>query len=670
MALLWSERADAQARQSLRQTIAVIRRAFSIANIDLLRVDLETVAIDLTSVTSDVASFRRLAGMNSLEDLELAVALYAGSFLSALFIRDACALSWISERRAELQSLLQSCLGSLLVAYKRLERHDDVERVSLRILGMDPLAEEAHRGLMTVYLARGQRSLAFRQYQRCRESLLRELAARPSAETEALLRETVRGNIAHAEVRAQRIDLGLTTRTNTACSALGGTDEGQGLIETLPRKGFRFVGPVREGQGPAGAKAADIPAERPRRALDPPDKPSIAVLPFTNMSGDAHEEYFADGIVEDIITELSRFSNLFVIARNSSFQYKRKSVDVRQVGRELGVCYVLEGSIRRDGDRVRISAQLIETTTGAHRWAERYDRDLKDVFAVQDEVARTIVTILAAHLNKAEAERTLLKRPATWQAYDYYLRAADTLASYWSSFKVKDLYETRRLLEKAICVDSNYARAYAMLSYTKTTAWLNALDNEYLDPAALERAYQLASKAAQLDPNLPQAHAEFGYVLAFKHQHDRSIVEFQRAVALNPNFTDWRFPFALVLVRESAKAIQISESHMQLDPFYSALAPGFLGLAHYMLGQYAEAVPPLRECVSRAPNYRAGRTMLAAAYAQLGQLEEARAEAAATLRIQPKYTIEGTFRRVSAFKYAEDAEHFVDGLRKAGLPER
>ena len=211
---------------------------------------------------------------------------------------------------------------------------------------------------------------------------------------------------------------------------------------------------------------------------------------------------------------------------------------------------MLEGSIRRDGDRVRISAQLIDTTTGAHRWAKRSTETLKDVFAVQDEVARTIVTMLAAHLNKAEAERTLLKPPATWQAYDYYLRAADTLASYWSSFKVEDLYETRRLLENALSVDSNYARAYAMLSNTQTTAWLNALDNDYLHPAALERSYQLASKAVQLHPHLPQAHAEFGYVLAFKHQHDRSIAEVQRAASLNPNFTDWRFPFALVFMQE------------------------------------------------------------------------------------------------------------------------
>ena len=191
----------------------------------------------------------------------------------------------------------------------------------------------------------------------------------------------------------------------------------------------------------AGGSAAPMPRPTQKPALTLPDKPSIAVLPFDNLSGDATQDYFSDGITEDIITELSRFSELFVIARNSSFQYKGKSLDIRQIGRELGVRYVLEGSIRRAGDRVRITGQLIDATTGGHRWAERYDRELKDVFALQDEVARTIVSILAAHVNKAEAERTLLKPPATWQAYDYYMRAGDTLALYWSSLKVEQLYE-------------------------------------------------------------------------------------------------------------------------------------------------------------------------------------------------------------------------------------
>ena len=466
-------------------------------------------------------------------------------------------------------------------------------------------------------------------------------------------------------------DSALTTRVNAARSAIGDSGEEQRLIRTLPRKGFRFVGRVQEEQGPGRTLDGGTPVEPPRPALALPDKPSIAVLPFTNMSGDPGQEYFSDGITEDIITDLSRFSELFVIARNSSFQYKGKSPDIRQVGRELGVRYVLEGSIRRAGDRIRISAQLIDAVTGAHRWGERYDRELKDVFAVQDEVSRAIVAILVAHVNKAEAERTLLKPPATWQAYDFFMRASDLFSTAWPSFNLAGIYEARRLLERSISLDPNYARAYAVLSRIPT--WLlgsEPLDEDHLSPTALERAHRLARKAVQLDPNLPIAHAHLGTVLTFEGQHEQSIAEFEKAIALNPNFTDWRFGATLIRAGEPVRAIQVIETHMRYDPFYSPWAPGLLGLARYMLKEYSEALPPLRECTSRAPDMSLGHVWLAANLAQLGQLDEAHAEAAEVLRIDPKYTIDGTQRRLALFKRPEDAEHLFDGLRKAGLPER
>ena len=465
-------------------------------------------------------------------------------------------------------------------------------------------------------------------------------------------------------------DAALTTCLKAVRSAIGDSGEGQRLIKTLPRKGFRFVGRVREEQGPGRTLDGETPVEPPRPALALPDKPSIAVLAFTNMSGDPDQEYFSDGITEDIITGLSRFSELFVIARNSSFQYKGRSPDIRQVGRELGVRYVLEGSIRRAGDRVRVSAQLIDAVTGAHRWAERYDRELKDIFAVQDEVSRAIVAILVAHVNKAEAERTLLKPPATWQAYDFCMRASDIISAVMSSSNVADLYEARRLLERSISLDPNYARAYAMLSRTHLNAWVEPLDEDHLSPAALERAHRLAQKAVQLDPNLPIAHAHLGQVLTHEGQHEQSVAEFEKAIALNPNFTDWRFGAALQRAGEPARAIQVLETHMRYDPFYSPWAPGLLGRARYMLKQYSEALPPLREFASRAPGMSLSHVWLAATLAQLGRLDEARAEAAEVLRIDPKYTIDGTQRRLALFTRPEEAEHMFDGLRKAGLPER
>ena len=421
---------------------------------------------------------------------------------------------------------------------------------------------------------------------------------------------------------------------------------------------------------PKEGNNATVATNTPRRHLTLPDKPSIAVLPFANLSSDPGQGYLADGIVEDIITELSRFSELFVIARNSSFQYKGKATDVRQIGRELGVRYVLEGSVRRAGDHVRIAAQLIEAVSGGHRWAERYDREMKDIFGVQDEVVRTIVAVLAAQVNKAEAEHTLLKAPANWQAYDYYMRAADTFTSFWSSLQAQDLYRVRALLEQAVQIDPHYGRAYALLSGILMTAWTNPLDDDYLNPVAFNRAYELAGKAVQLDPNLPQAHAQLGSVLVHEHQHEASLAEFERAAALNPNFTDWYEPAVLVYAGEALRAIQVGKSYMRLDPFYPALAPGFLGFAHYMLTQYSEALAMLRESVSRAPNWRGGHIWLAATYARLGQLASAQREAEQVMRIDPGYTIQRTQRSLSAFKSPNDAEHLFEGLRMAGLPEK
>jgi adenylate cyclase len=442
-------------------------------------------------------------------------------------------------------------------------------------------------------------------------------------------------------------------------------DRDQTIIKTLPRRGYIFTAEVTAQEsvdGKVGPRAATR-----EHAL--PDKPSIAVLAFTNMSGDPSQEYFSDGITEDIITELSRFSELFVIARNSTFTYKGKAVDVRQVGRELGVRYVLEGSIRRDGDRVRISAQLIDAVSCVHRWAERYDRTVEDIFAVQDEVARTVAALLAAHVNKAEAARTPAKPPATWQAHDYYMRAADTFSSFYSSFKREPLYETRRLLEHALSLDPGYARAYAMLSITYVMAWNQPIDGDYLRPGVLVRAHELARKAVQLDPNLPQARVSLGLALVWMRQSDAAVAEFEKAAALNPNFTDVRFSIALIYAGEPARAVEVTKAHMRLDPFYIATTPGWLGLA-YMLGRYAEALLPLRECVSRAPDFRSGHLWLAAACAKLGLLDEAKVQAGEVLRIQPNYTIEGTQMHLNAFKNVRDWEHYFDGLRKAGLPER
>jgi adenylate cyclase len=459
----------------------------------------------------------------------------------------------------------------------------------------------------------------------------------------------------------------LDSRINAARSAIGDSGREQRLIKTLPRKGIRFVAAVREEQ----KQDCEVRSRRSREVVGPPqvtpDRPSIAVLPFTNMSAELDQDYLSDGITEDLITELTRFSELVVIARNSCFQYKGKAVDVRQIGRELGVRYVVEGSIRRDANRVRITAQLVETETGTHRWGERYDRELKDVFELQDEMTRTIVAVVASHVSRAEGERTLLKPPASWAAYDYYLRAADCFGTFYRPVRIKAIHETRAWLDQCLAIDPNYARGYVLRSTTLISTYAIPLNDDYYDPSILDQAFQAATKAVELDPLLPQAHAQLGYVLAFMGKHEAAIAEFERAFALNPNFTDWRVTVALVWAGKAEKAIEAGRAHCRLDPHAYAIAQGYWGLAHLVLKLHDDALPLLREFVARSVNHLMGRVWLASLYGHLGRFGEAQAQKREILRIYPGWTIEDHQRLRASYWCPEYAAHVEDGLRKAGL---
>ncbi len=340
-------------------------------------------------------------------------------------------------------------------------------------------------------------------------------------------------------------DEALTRCVSDVRQAIG--DSEQAIIATVPRCGYRFTAPVvrvaanaaavapsplveagRGGGSGGGGNVVPLATPTPDPSLQGGgeqarvgaslDRPAVAVLPFANLSGDPQQDYFSDGIAEDITTELSRFSELLVIARNSTFQYKGKAVDIRQAAQELGARYVVEGSVRRSGDRIRIAAQLIDAVAGAHRWGERYDRELRDAFAVQDEVARTIVSILVGHVKRAEIERALLKPPAVWEAYEYYLRGAEAFFLLMSRGTKASLHEARRLLEQSLAIDPDYARAAATLSETLFYSYIEPIDGDYLNPAALDRVLELAETAVRLDARLPQARAQLGHVLIFKRQ--------------------------------------------------------------------------------------------------------------------------------------------------------
>jgi adenylate cyclase len=430
-------------------------------------------------------------------------------------------------------------------------------------------------------------------------------------------------------------------------------DQAQAIIKTVPRRGYRFVAEVSE-------KETAQPTATPRQT-----RPCIAVLPFVNMSGDAGQDYLSDGVSEDVITGLSRFSELVVIARNSSFQFRAKAADARQVGTQLGARYLLQGSVRRQGDQIRVTAQLVDAATGGHLWAEHYDRRIADVFAVQEELARTIAAILAVRVTKAEAEGVLLRAPSSWQAHEFYLRAAEAFRLRGRNGSAVD--GARRLAEQAVAIDPEYARSHALLSKIEWWTYVEPVNADYLRPATLARAHELAQRAVQLAPDLPEAHAQLGWILIFCREHRSGIEEFERAFALNRSFVDNRFALALAYAGMPKQAVAFLDANIHLDPFQPFDSFGFRGHAQYMLGDYEGAARALSVYPSRAPIVRVLALWLAASNARAGNLKEARVSAESVLRMEPRFSI-AQWRRTAVYQKHEDAEHLFDGLRKAGLP--
>ncbi len=390
---------------------------------------------------------------------------------------------------------------------------------------------------------------------------------------------------------------------------------------------------------------------------------SIAVLPFTNMSGDPEQEYFSDGISEDIITDLSKITGLTVIARNSSFTYKRRSVDVREIGRELGVRSVLEGSIRRAGQRVRITAQLIDATSGSHLWAERYDRDLTDIFEVQDDVTRRIVSALKLTLSPAEKARLAEGEPSNIDAYDCCLRGREMMLG---KEKNRSTFEEAvKFFKKALALDPNYSQAYAGLGFAHMFDYQNRWSDDPDGSFKLAKGY--AQKALDNDPNEPLAHCVAGLTAIFERDFDRAKVEIDQALALNPNLALAHNFLGTIrsYTGRPLEAIPAIEQAMRLDPASRPQFLHFLGIAYLLAGKYETAAAMLRQRILLVPNTDFSRVVLASALGHLGQVEEARRIWGELMEINPKYLLSEHIGRQPL--RAEDAERITGGLAKAGL---
>ncbi|MGT2440487.1 winged helix-turn-helix domain-containing protein [Bradyrhizobium betae] len=453
----------------------------------------------------------------------------------------------------------------------------------------------------------------------------------------------------------------LTSRINAARKAIGDNGANQALIRTIARKGFRFVGDVRTQLGavlPELGRLSQAP-----QALALPDRPAIAVLPFTNMSGDRDQDYFSDGISEDIITALSKLRWFFVVARNSSFVYKGRAVHIHEVARELGVRYVLEGSVRRSGDRVRISAQLNDVSTGSHLWAERYDRELADIFAVQDEITEAIVAAIEPQLYAAENFRAQQKPPGSLDAWDLVMRA---LSRYWRITR-EDNTAAQALLEQATALDSAYGKALGLLA----TSHIFGAHMGWADMAATVPVAERAALAAvEADREDAWAHHGLAYTYLFRRRFDDALAEFELTLTLNPNFAMAHAFYGVTLCYAgrwqdgdvaARRALRLSPR----DPL-AAIYCGVAAYAQFIGRNYEASIQLARESMRQRADFVGAHRVLTAAAGMLGDAQLAASALQGLHRTQPGLSLAWLTRELPMLR-AEDREHYLEGFRRAGM---
>jgi len=400
----------------------------------------------------------------------------------------------------------------------------------------------------------------------------------------------------------------------------------------------------------------------PTAKLELSDKPSIAVLPFVNMSGNPEQEYFSDGLTEEIITALSKVQQLFVIARNSTFTYKGKPVKVQQVSRELGVRYILEGGVRKSGEQIRITAQLIDASVGNHIWAERYNRNLKDIFAVQDEITKSITTAMQVKLTEGEQARTAAKGTNNLEAYLKCLQASEFI----NRVNLEDNALAKQLAEEAIALDPNYAWAYYTLGRAHMVdVWLTSSKSP---KDSIAKSRELAKKAIALDDSLAEAYALLGNLFTMTEQHDKAIALVEKAVALNPNSAElhYRLGKGLNFAGRYEEAISEYKKAIRLDPIPPNYYLYSLGISYCWTEQYEEAIKWCEKAVGQQPNDIFAHILMASVYNFSGRNEEAQIEAAKVLRINPKFSLKEYAKKIK-YKNQDDKDRVIEALRKAGL---
>jgi TolB-like protein/DNA-binding SARP family transcriptional activator len=680
--LLWGDRGDEQARASLRQALTYLRNALTPTGHEIFVVQGDLVSVDSAAIQVDVCMLESLVAQGTPEALERAAALYCGEFLEGFDLREPDFEDWLRDERAHHRKLVTEALKELLKHHMANDQSSEGLQVADRLLAIDPLQEDVHRAVMRLHLRQGQRIPALKQYETCREVLQRELGIDPDDETERLCSDARNARSddveEHGAAASYRLPGGPKSAPDRSIHAARHRLVGRGwqrssLILAVAVTAIIVVASVawiaqRPTTVPERAVATHDRADESGKPFALQNRPSIAVLPFDNFSGDAALDYFADGLSEDIITTLSRFPDLAVISRNSSFVYKGKATDIRQIGKELGATYVLEGSVRKQGDKIRLSAQLIEAASGEHVWAERYDEEGSDPWALQDDVITKIVDSLTGErgqLIQAEYKRTWGKDRGSLEEYDYYLRGHEL-------FKKA---ETEDVLEQAGAAWSEGLRKFPNSSLLRAKLALYHLMFVWHywsdDPAArIRQAERLLQEARALPGLTPQArrigHWAMAWTQQMKGDLPQALAEAKAAIALSPYdaFMVGDLAGILAVAGEPADAIALLEEiRSRSRKFEDHWA---LTVANYLVGDDERAVQAALEMrLGSEDRY----VLLASSYVRLGQMDEARAAIEKLLELSPQFT-QDDLKDNYIYSDPSILERQAADLGKAGLPEK
>lgn len=619
-ALLWSDRSEFQAAGSLRRSLADIRKFISENALpEVLGATSDTVRVHADAIEVDALDFERAAQARDECQLRNAAQSYGGDLLVGVSIPDPAFDEWLQVERERLRAMALDVCERLANTASEPQSWEAAEAMARRLLSQDPACEEAHRALILCFQRTGRTNAAVRQFSICSEALWTHLGVEPEERTKQLL-------------------------------------ETPGQPVTLPVTEVATISP--------GAERTQVSELRPDLSapLANTDRPVIAVQPLANLAGVPDQTYFSDGLTEDIITELSRFSSLSVVARTSMFAYRDREIDSIEAGKVLGAQYILEGSVRKSGQRIRLTAQLVDTETGRRVWAERYDRTLDDIFEIQDELVHNIVSALPGQIEQSDRKRSIRKPAESLAAYDYYLRALEFERQYDRA----SIISGRKALERAVELDPGFARAHALLAFfTFAQQWFD----DVTDGAALDKAVELGKRAIELDPNDNDCYAKLGTAYLSRCDYDQARHYLEQAIEMNPHdaWTWSHYAWLLTTIGEHEASLEYLGDREAIDPLPPNWHWETRGISEYSLGKYRDAAVTFNRIVG--PCYWI-RGLLAACLGQLGEHKEAKRQWAQMLRQQPGASIESVFAADSnTMQQAKDVAHWLEGVEKAGITD-